>query len=677
MKVLVSNIGSTSFKFRLFDMAGQEREIAVGGADRIGGKGGVLKLRICDAGVSPSSEESSIDKRPGRYLPHWNREGATYAVTFRLADSVPQHLAEGWRRERQEILDRATRQNRDLTYDERVELNHLFSTRIEAWLDAGHGECLLKNPRAAEIVQTALCHFDNQRYELLAWAVMPNHVHCVLRPLAGHDLPKIMQSWKSFTAKEINRILGRQGQLWLDEYYDHLIRDERDFNNQVNYVLGNPAKVGLKDWPWYGKRQSDEQRQERGQDVRETRGQDALVTRGQDVRDTRGRDARVTKVEVARDFADHGSAIVFVLEQLVAGGALAGPADLDAVAFKAVMAGDVDAVCHVDEKFLARMEYFVPIAPAHNPPYIAAMRMFQKVLGGTPLVAAMETGFHRTVPDRRRLYAVPTQWAKEYGVKRYGFHGASHRYIATRTEELMGEERRAKSETAKSETAKNETAKTPPSGLGGADRLGGATRIISCHLGGSSSLCAIRDGASVAVSMGLSPQSGLPQSNRAGEFDPFAFSLLARQAGLDTAGVLKALGSQSGLAALSETSGDIRDILEGIAKGCPKARLTLELFVTAVRDYIGAYLVELGGAEAIVFTGGIGQHNPEVRTGICKGLEFAGIKLDESKNAAADGNAETRIEAADSKTALWVMPTNEELIVARQTVELLKEANSQ
>jgi acetate kinase len=395
----------------------------------------------------------------------------------------------------------------------------------------------------------------------------------------------------------------------------------------------------------------------------------------------------------ARDFADHGSAIVFVLEQLVAGGALsvaqppsAGEGkgktqpgagvpqqqihtDLDAVAFKAVMAGDVDAVCRVDEKFLSRMEYFVPIAPAHNPPYIAAMRMFQKVLDGTPLVAAMETGFHRTVPDRRRLYAVPTQWAKEYGVKRYGFHGASHRYIATRTAELMGEERRAKGETAKSETAK-----TPPSAHTGADRLGGATRrIISCHLGGSSSLCAIRDGASVAVSMGLSPQSGLPQSNRAGEFDPFAFSLLARQAGLDTQSVLKALSSQSGLAALSETSGDIRDILEGIAKGCPKARLTLELFVTAVRDYIGAYLVELGGADAIVFTGGIGQHNPEVRTGICKGLEFAGIKLDESKNAAADGNAETRIEAADSKTALWVMPTNEELIVARQTVELLEQ----
>jgi acetate kinase len=196
-------------------------------------------------------------------------------------------------------------------------------------------------------------------------------------------------------------------------------------------------------------------------------------------------------------------------------------------------------------------------------------------------------------------------------------------------------------------------------------------RIISCHLGGSSSLCAIRDGASVAVSMGLSPQSGLPQSNRAGDFDPFAFSLLARQAGMDAPSVLAALGSQGGLAALSNTSGDIRDILAAVAAGSEQAKLALDLFVTAVRDYIGAYLVELGGADAIVFTGGIGQHNPTVRTDICKGLAFAGVVLDERKNAAATGEEERRLEADESKMALWAMPTNEELIVARQTVELL------
>jgi acetate kinase len=352
-----------------------------------------------------------------------------------------------------------------------------------------------------------------------------------------------------------------------------------------------------------------------------------------------------------RDFADHGGAIQAVLDALVAGGALSSPKDLDAVAFKAVMAGDVEPVVLVDQKLLARMEYFIPVAPAHNPPYIAAMRMFRKVLGETPLVAAFETGFHRTVPAKRRFYAVPPEWAEKYGVKRYGFHGASHRYIATRTHQLMPE----------------------------------ARRVISCHLGGSSSLCAIRDGASVAVSMGLSPQSGLPQSNRAGDFDPFALLLLKSQAGMDTEQVLAALGSASGLAALSGTSGDMRDVYHQAtgngqsrragsngqqAAGGERARLTIDIYVTAIRDYLGAYLVELGGADAIVFTGGIGENNPWLRTEVLAGLEFAGVRLDERKNSSARG--ECRIEAADSRTAVWVMPTNEELIVARLATEMLR-----
>lgn len=343
----------------------------------------------------------------------------------------------------------------------------------------------------------------------------------------------------------------------------------------------------------------------------------------------------------SKDFADHGQAIGFVLESLIAAGVLASPRDLDAVAFKAVMAGDIEPVVLVDDKVLAQMEFFVPVAPAHNPPYIAAMRMFRKALGETPLVAAFETGFHKTNPERRRLYAVPPEWAEKYGVKRYGFHGASHRYIATRTAQLMPQ----------------------------------AKRIISCHLGGSSSLCAILNGQSQAVSMGLSPQSGLPQSNRAGDFDPFAFLLLRERAGMDADAVLSALGKNGGLMALSGTSGDIRDVRQAAAAeaaaGTPgKGTLTLELFATAVRDYLGAYLVELGGADAIVFTGGIGEHNPDVRKMIARGLEFAGIVLDDAKNDRTQ--TEGRIDAANSRTALWVMPTNEELIVARQAAELLK-----
>jgi valyl-tRNA synthetase len=238
-----------------------------------------------DEGVPPSQvgREPTIDKRMGRYLPHWSKDDAVYAVTFRLADAVPGEISEEWRLQRQTIVQRAQQQERPLSYDERVELQGLHSAKIEAFLDAGHGECLLSDPQVAEIVQNAVRHFDQERYEIVAWAIMPNHVHAILRPFGGQELSKIVQSWKSFTAKEINRLLNRQGSLWMEEYYDHLIRDEKDLANQVSYTLANPEKAGLQDWPWYGMMR------------REERGQDALGTRGRDARDT----LHITHVTVA------------------------------------------------------------------------------------------------------------------------------------------------------------------------------------------------------------------------------------------------------------------------------------------------------------------------------------------------------------------------------------------
>lgn len=342
-----------------------------------------------------------------------------------------------------------------------------------------------------------------------------------------------------------------------------------------------------------------------------------------------------TEVQHCGVFADHGMAIRHAMEQLITSRALASKEDLDVVAFKAVLAGDCEPVALVDDKLIKRMEYFSSVAPAHNPPYIAAMQLFRDELGEVPLVAVFEPGFHGTIPPWRRYYAVPMKWAEKYGVKRYGFHGASHRYIAMRTAELMPE----------------------------------AKCIISCHLGGSSSICAIRDGQSVATSFGLSTQSGLPQTNRCGEFDPFAFALLKAEAGMDADAVLQVLGSESGLAALSGTNGDMRQIHQAADAGDEKARLALDVYVTAVRDYIGAYLVELGGADALVFTGGIGQNDPELRAAICAGMEFVGISIDAAKNDSAKG--ESRIDAEGSPTAVWVVPTNEELIVARQAAELL------
>jgi len=285
---------------------------------------------------------------------------------------------------------------------------------------------------------------------------------------------------------------------------------------------------------------------------------------------------------------------------------------------------------------LQQMEYFAPVAPAHNPPYVTAMRMFGKVLKSTPLIAAFDSGFHQSNPERRRHYAVSPNWASRYGVKRYGYHGASHRYSSIRMNELMPE----------------------------------AKRVISCHLGGSSSLCAIREGVSVATSMGLSPQSGLPQSSRSGDFDPFGIDLLRRSSGMATDEILRILGSESGLKALSGTSGDMREIEEAMNQGSRNAGLAFEVYVTSIRDYLGAYLVELEGVDAITFSGGIGQNSPRIRESICEGLGFAGIRLDKHRNNGT--RTEARIDQKDSSAALWVLETNEELIVARQAADLLR-----
>src|SRR5487761_1118090 len=256
---------------------------------------------------------------------------------------------------------------------------------------------------------------------------------------------------------------------------------------------------------------------------------------------------------------DHAVAVRRCLDQLTdpVHDCLQHASEVAAIGFKAVHGGAFSGVQRVTPGVLAAMEAMNEVAPAHNPPYIAAMRLLSEKLPEIPLVAAFETGFHQTIPDRLRYYAVPFEWAEKHRVMKWGFHGASHRYIAGRTAELLGR---------------------------------GDLRIISCHLGGSSSLCAICNGQSVANSLGMSPQSGL-------------------------------LG-------LSGVSGDVRDLEEAAAHGSVRARLALDVFVTSIRHYLGAYLVELGGADAIVFTGGIGENGAGIRTAVCAGLDPFGIVLD-------------------------------------------------
>jgi acetate kinase len=265
------------------------------------------------------------------------------------------------------------------------------------------------------------------------------------------------------------------------------------------------------------------------------------------------------------------------------------------------------------------------------------MRILAHRFPNIPLVAAFETGFHRTMPEAQQRYAVPDEWASKYGIRRWGFHGASHRYIAGRTAELLGR---------------------------------GDLRIISCHLGGSSSLCAIRDGKSVATSMGMSPQSGLPQNNRAGDFDVFALPALLLETDLTLDQILETLANKSGLDGLGGAGNDLRDIESAAAGGDERAKLAMDVYIASVRHYLGAFLLELGGADAIVFTGGIGENSSAIRSGVLRDLDWFGIRLDPALNA--DARGEAVVSAADSRVQVWTVPTNEEIVVARQARDLLR-----
>lgn len=343
--------------------------------------------------------------------------------------------------------------------------------------------------------------------------------------------------------------------------------------------------------------------------------------------------------ETAAPVPDHAEAVKRCLAQLTdpQHGCIQDAGEVAAIGFKAVHGGRYSGVQLVTDELLAAMEDMADVAPAHNPPYTTAMRLLKEKLPQIPLVAAFETGFHQSVPDRNRYYAIPWQWADEFQVQRWGFHGASHRYIATRTAELL-------------------------------DR--NDLRIISCHLGGSASLCAIRNGKSVGNSLGMSPQTGLPHNNRVGDFDVFSLPVILRKTGKSLETVLDDLAEHSGLLGLSGVSGDVRDLEEAAAKGNKRAQLALDVFIGSVRQYLGAYLVELGGTDVIVFTGGIGENGVGVRAAVCEGLGEMGIELDKTVNATA--RSEVPIHAAGSRVQIWVIPTNEEIIVARQARELLE-----
>lgn len=333
---------------------------------------------------------------------------------------------------------------------------------------------------------------------------------------------------------------------------------------------------------------------------------------------------------------DHRAAVDTLLEQL---GGLEEDR-IDAVGLKTVHGGPRYAGSFaITDDVLEAMQEFSAVAPVHNPIYVQAIEILRAALPGVPMVGVFEPGFHATIPERAYLYGVPNEWAQDFGVRRYGFHGSSHRYVAQRVPELLGR---------------------PADGL----------RLVSCHLGGSSSICAVLDGASVDCSFGFSPQSGLEQGTRCGDLDPFAVLYVMERAGLSTADMAAALCKRSGLLALSGVSGELREIEEAADGGDTRAALALEVFVHGVKKQIGASAAVLGGLDALAFAGGIGENAWRIRRKICAGLEFLGVELDLERNREPDEGGV--ISTDGSPVFVVVVRTDEELVVARETLRVLR-----
>ncbi len=312
--------------------------------------------------------------------------------------------------------------------------------------------------------------------------------------------------------------------------------------------------------------------------------------------------------------------------------------ELDAIGFKPVHAKNIADSVFITEAIIQAMEEYTPLAPAHNPPYIEAFRIFQDLLPAKPLVGVFEPAFHKTIPDYARTYGIPYEWSEKHAIRRYGFHGASHRYVSHRAPEIVGRSREE-------------------------------LRIISCHLGGSSSICAIKKGISIDTSMGFSPQSGLPNATRNGDLDPFILLYMIEKEGLSTNEIRTALAKNGGLKGISGLSGDIRDLEQAAAQGNSRASLALNVLVHEAKKYVGAYTAVLEGVDVLAFTGGIGENGVNVRAHICQGLESFGIDLDPERNEmrGKDGI----ISRDTSRVKVLTVLANEELVIARETARLL------
>ena len=315
-----------------------------------------------------------------------------------------------------------------------------------------------------------------------------------------------------------------------------------------------------------------------------------------------------------------------------------GETKVDCVGFKVVHAKGVTGTQYLTDDVLKAMEDFNSVAPAHNPPYLAAIRLFRQAMPGVPLIGAFETAFHAQMPPEAALYSIPAELSKKHAIRRYGFHGASHEYLSTYAIEQL----------ARAET-----------------------KIVSCHLGGSGSICAVKNGISVDTTLGLSLQCGIMHNNRCGDIDPYIIFYLAEECGMTLREIKEMLQTKSGFLGMSGgISGDLRDVEEAANSGNVDCQNAIASYGYSIRKYIGSYAAAMGGLDAIVFGGGIGTNSPTLRRLALEGLQFLGAELDADQNAAP---TRSDISVPGSKVRIYLVETNEELVVARKAAELLNQ----
>ena len=355
---------------------------------------------------------------------------------------------------------------------------------------------------------------------------------------------------------------------------------------------------------------------------------------------------------------DYTECIEDMLENLVGNGNISSAEELDAVGFKTVLGKDLSGCVEADDSVLAALDGFKEVAPAHNPAYAEGIRCFREKLPNVKRVALFETAFFQWVAPGASEYAIPKAW-RELGIRRYGFHGASHKFVAERSAELLGNE-------VVADRARRLYVDGP------VQYDGPNLRVLSCHLGGSSSVVGIHNGVAIGSSMGFSPQSGLPQNNRVGDLDSMAIPYVSKMLGLSVEDAEHQLTKESGLLGLSGISNDVRDISEKAQDGNANAMLALDVLVDSIRHWAGSFFFKMGSAEAIVFTAGIGENRTDLRAAVCAGLEDLGVQIDPSANESIVRGKEGIISTPDSRIQVLVIPANEELVIAREVYRFMQ-----